>query len=68
MQTVESFEVLKEKIDSGEFGRSRELLKRTCECGKTFFVNADDIGIEKLCIECKKSKTLLLENKQQNMQ
>ena len=49
MQAKESLE----NINNREHRYSKELLGATCECGKEFFVNADDFGIEKLCFNCK---------------
>ena len=66
MQTKESMDMLIMNMNNPDNFRSKELMKTTCECGKSFFVNADDLGLEKLCPDCKKSKTLLLKNMQQN--
>lgn len=38
---------------------SEELIKVPCTCGRSFFINSDYLGIEKLCHDCKKSKILL---------
>ncbi|WP_323585303.1 hypothetical protein [Aliarcobacter butzleri] len=68
MQTKESIDMLFKNINNPDNFRSKELIRTPCKCGKNFYINIDDLGLEKLCPDCKKSKTLLLENKQQNMQ
>ncbi len=63
MQTKESIDMLIENMNNPDNFRSKDLIRTTCKCGKKFFVNFDDLGLEKLCSDCKKSKKLLLENK-----